>query len=73
MNKELRETRLQEIEEQIKDVDKRISFNEKRIAACLTVSDYKACDEIKDSVIELKAKRGELKAEQKRLITYQKV
>lgn len=40
-----------------------------RIAACLNVSDYKACDEIKDSVIQLKTTRGELQAEQKRLMT----
>ena len=53
--------------ETIKDYDKRISFKERRITASLNISDYKACDELKDAVMELKKKRRELEAEMKRI------
>ena len=68
MNQGMRENRLKELDETINDLSERISFKEKRITACLNVSDFKACDEIKDSVIELKVKRRELEAELKRLM-----
>lgn len=68
MDRDMRENRLKELDENVKDLSERISFKEKRITACLNISDFEACDEIKDSVIELKAKRRELKAELKHLM-----
>ena len=58
---------MKELEEMIKDYDERISFKERRIAASLNISDYKACDELKDGVMELKKKKRELEAEVKRI------
>ena len=56
-------------ESAIKDYDERTSFKERRIAANLNISDYKACDELKDAVMELKKKKRELEAEMKRIAT----
>jgi hypothetical protein len=67
MNQDIRDTRMKELEETIKDYDERISFKERRITASLNISDYKACDELKDAVMELKKKRRELEAEMKRI------
>lgn len=58
LGKELRESRLAEIVDSIKDYSDKISFKEKRISSCLNVLDYKTCDELKDSVIELKESKG---------------
>ena len=68
LNQELRDTRLQCIEEMIKDYDERITFKDKRIAACLNVSNFKACDELKDEIIDLKEKKRQLEAEKKSLL-----
>ena len=57
MNQVIRDSRMKELEETIKDYDERISFKERRITASLNISDYKACDELKDAVVELKKKR----------------
>ena len=67
MSQDVRDTLMKELEEMIKDYDERISFKEQRITASLNISDYKACDEIKDAVMGLKKKRRELEAEMKRL------
>ena len=67
MNQDIRVSRMKELEETIKDYDERISFKEERITASLNISDYKACDELKDAVMELKKKRRELEAEMKRI------
>ena len=68
MNQDVRDTRMKALEE-IKDYDERISFKERRIATSLNISDYKACDELKDAVMELKKKKRELEAEMKHIAT----
>ena len=67
MNQDVRDTRMKELEEMIKDYDERISFKERQITASLNISDYKACDELKDAVMELKKKKRELEAEMKHI------
>ena len=63
MNQEMRESRLKELEDSIKDYNERITFKERK-GASLNVA---SCDELKEAVIELNKKRSELEAELKRL------
>lgn len=67
LSKEIRESRLKEVKDTIKDYDERIQFKEKRVTACINVCDYKTCDELKGSIMELKKKRYELESEKKHL------
>ena len=65
LNQEIRERRIHDLTEEISDLDKRISFKEKRVNAAANVKNYKACDEITDEIAECKAKRRQLLAEMK--------
>lgn len=59
----VREKRLKDVEEDMADLNERISFKDKRISGCLAVSNYKKCDEIKEEIIQLKKQLRELEAE----------
>ena len=63
----IREKRMLQIEEDLQDLNDRIGFKEKRIAAAMNTKEYKKCDEIKEEVTTLKHKRRELEAERKQL------
>lgn len=47
LNIELRESRQKEVVDTIKDYEDRILFKERRISACINISDYKSCDDLK--------------------------
>ena len=61
----IRDQRLKDIEEDCQDLSDRISFKEKRIAACENVRDYKKCDELKEEITNLKQQRRLLQMELK--------
>ena len=67
LNQEIREQRIHDLTEEISDLDKRISFKEKRVNAAASVKklQFKACDEITDEIAECKAKCRQLLAELK--------
>lgn len=67
LSQDIWDKRLKEIEEDVKDLNDRIGFKEKRIAAAVNVKDFKKCDEIKEEIITLKQSRRELEAEVKHL------
>lgn len=67
VNQDVREQRMKELEERIKDIDDKVLFKEKRIKAALNMSDFKICDELKDQVINLKQEKRELESERKHL------
>lgn len=61
----IRDQRLKDIEEDCQDLSDRISFKEKRIAACENVRDYKKCDELREEITNLKQQRRLLQMELK--------
>ena len=67
LNKTIRESRIQDIKEEIDDLNHRISFKEKRVTAAENMKNYKTCDEITGEISELKTKRRELDLELKDL------
>ena len=68
INKELREKRISDLEEQIKDFQQRISFKEKRVTVAANVHNYKLCDEISGEITDIKGKCRELQQELKLLL-----
>ena len=66
-SQELRERRLKEIEEDLKDLADCIRFKENRISAHESAKEYKKCDDILEEVSVLKQKCRELNAEHKRI------
>ena len=72
IDKEMREKRIQNIEEELTDLRQRISFKEKRVIAAENMKNYKVCDEITGEISEIKAKCRELEAELKLLLTKEK-
>jgi len=68
INKELREKRMGDLEEQIKDFQQRISFKEKRVTAAANVHNYKLCDEVSGEITDIKKKCRELQQELKLLL-----
>ena len=67
LNKDIRESRINDIKEEIEDINRRISFKEKRVSAAENMKNYKTCDEITGEISELKTKRHELESELKEL------
>ena len=79
LNKDIRECRIRNVNEEITDLTKRISFKEKRVTVASNMKQYRTCDELTGEISELKSKRRELEAElkelqkkDKRAKTYQK-
>ena len=72
LSKEIREKRIEYIEEELKDLKQRISFKEKRVNAAENMKNYKVCDEITGEISEIKAKYRELEEELKVLVTKEK-
>lgn len=72
INKDMREKRIQNIEEELTDLRQRISFKEKRVNAAENIKNYKVCDEITGEISEIKAKCRELEAELKLLLMKEK-
>ena len=67
LNKDIRESRINDVKEEIEDINRRISFKEKRVSAAENMKNYKTCDEITGEISELKTKRHELESELKEL------
>lgn len=72
LNRDIREKRIQHIEEELKDLRQRISFKEKRVYAAENMKNYKVCDEITGEITEIKAKCRELEEELKLLLSKEK-
>lgn len=58
---------MSDLEQDLSDLQERISFKEKRIAERLNVHDYKKCDELNEEVIGMRRKLREVEQERKRL------
>lgn len=74
-----RKRRIDDIQDQIADLDKRIGFKNKRVEAAMAAKSFKACDEISEEISVLKSQRRELSCElavlqkkQQKSITYGK-
>ena len=67
LNKDIRETRIQDLNEELNDIKQRISFKEKRVDCALNLKNFKVCDGITGEITELKEKRRKLLAELKQL------
>ena len=52
--------RISDIQEQIADIDKRISHKQRRIETAAATRNYKTCDELSEEISELKTQRHEL-------------
>lgn len=63
ITQEVRERRISDLNEEIKDLNKRIGFKERRVAAAANTKNFKACDEIQQEIAACKASRRELVAE----------
>jgi hypothetical protein len=58
-----REARIGDILEQISDIDKRITFKQRRIETATATRNFKTCDELSEEISELKSQRRELNCE----------
>ena len=72
-----RKRRINDIQDQIADLDKRIGFKNKRVEAAMAAKSFKVCDEISEEISELKSQCRELSCElavfqkkQRKSITY---
>ena len=63
VNAEQRQHRIAELTEEISELNKRITFKERRIEEATLSRNYRACDDLASEVSELKAQRRELNAE----------
>ena len=68
LSKEIRTARLKHLEDKIKNHNDIVLYKEKQIAACLSISNFSQCEELKTSIINLKEVINELEKE-KRCIT----
>ena len=67
LSQEIRDKRLNELQEDISDLKERLTFKEKRIEERLNLRDYKKCDDLKEEVMELRKKLRETELEKKTL------
>lgn len=67
----LRLKRISTLSEDIKDTSDQISFKEKRRDVAQNVKDYKMCEELTDSIIDLREKKRELEVEHDLLVSKQ--
>lgn len=65
VDKDLQAQRIQELKEDMKDCNTRITFKEKGCDAAWGTQNYKACDNLTEEISALKARRRELEAELK--------
>ena len=65
LSEELRTSRLKYLDEVIKNHEEKISFKEQQISSCLSVSNYAGCEELKNSIIDIR--QYELGHEKKKL------
>ena len=67
LSQEIRDKRLNELQEDISDLKERLTFMEKRVEERLNLRDYKKCDDLKEEVMELRKKLRETELEKKTL------
>ena len=67
LSEELRTSRLKYLDEVIKNHEEKISFKEQQISSCLSVSNYAGCEELKNSIIDIREVIYELGHEKKKL------
>ena len=67
LSQEFRESRMKEIEDEIKVINERISYKEKRRTMAETVRNYKLCEEVTEEIGDLQKQRNQLEAELKEL------
>ena len=67
LSEELRTSRLKYLDEVIKNHEEKISFKEQQISSCLSVSNYAGCEELKNSIIDIRKVIYELGHEKKKL------
>ncbi len=67
IDKDARDSRMKAITEELKDLNERISYKEKRCQAGVAVENYKLCDQIKEETSALKQQRRQLEMELKDL------
>lgn len=65
--KDIREWRLNELDDQLKDLNERIGYKEQRIEAAVNMKNFKKADDVKEEIISLKLQRREIVAERKLL------
>lgn len=68
ISQEVREERLKNIKDDVKDLNEQIYFKEKRISAYENIQDYKKCDDVKEEITGLKHKRRLLELEKRKLV-----
>ena len=64
-DKDLREQRLQAIEDEIKDINRMLQFKEKRLSQAEAGRNYKACEQVTEEIMSLKSRKRELEAEKR--------
>ena len=67
VNKNIRDERMKEVEEDIKDISSQVVFKEKCLKPAEGSKDFKTCDRLTKEVIECKSRRRELEKELKLL------
>ena len=72
LTQEVRKGRIDEINDQIKDLSDQISYKEKRREQAVNVHDYKQCDMLTEQMLELKSERRKVNIELAQLKKRQK-
>lgn len=67
LSKSIRSERLEALGEDLKNMDDRIKFKEKRIAGHENMKEYKKCDDLLEEIAALKQQRRQLLAEKKKM------
>ena len=67
LDKDMREERLQAIDEEVKDIARMLQFKEKRLSQAEAGRNYKQCEQVTEEVMALKSRKRDLDAE-KRLL-----
>ena len=66
-NQEVRTERISQLEEEVKGLDERIGYKEKRVFAATNIKNFKLCDELTEEIMALKSKRYSILQELKQL------
>ena len=64
-DKEMRDERIKNIDEELKDITKLMQFKEKRLAQAESSRSYRLCEQVTEEIMNLKSKKSELMTEKR--------